>query len=42
MEATFWALISPILAIIISSITKEVNLSLIFWNSCKMWSLLQF
>lgn len=29
MEATFWALIPPILAIIISLITKEVNLSLI-------------
>lgn len=29
MEATFWALIPPILAIIISLITKEVNLSLL-------------
>ena len=29
MESTFWALIPPILAIIISLITKEVNLSLI-------------
>lgn len=29
MEATFWALMPPILAIIISLITKEVNLSLI-------------
>lgn len=29
MEATFWALVPPILAIIISLITKEVNLSLI-------------
>ncbi len=28
MEATFWALVPPILAIIISLITKEVNLSL--------------
>ena len=28
MQATFWALIPPILAIIISLITKEVNLSL--------------
>ena len=29
MDATFWALVPPILAIIISLITKEVNLSLI-------------
>lgn len=29
MEATFWSLIPPVLAIIISLITKEVNLSLI-------------
>lgn len=29
MEASFWALIPPILAIIISLITKEVNLSLV-------------
>jgi Na+/H+ antiporter NhaC len=29
MEATFWALVPPILAIIISLVTKEVNLSLI-------------
>lgn len=29
MESTFWALVPPILAIIISLITKEVNLSLI-------------
>lgn len=29
MEATFWALVPPILAIIISLITKEVNFSLI-------------
>lgn len=29
MEATFWALVPPILAIIISLITKEVNLSLV-------------
>lgn len=29
METTFWALVPPILAIIISLITKEVNLSLI-------------
>lgn len=29
MEATFWALVPPILAIIISLLTKEVNLSLI-------------
>ncbi len=28
MEATFWALVPPILAIVISIITKEVNLSL--------------
>ena len=28
MEATFWALVPPIVAIIISLITKEVNLSL--------------
>jgi len=28
MEATFWALVPPILAIVISLITKEVNLSL--------------
>ena len=28
MEATFWALVPPILAILISLITKEVNLSL--------------
>lgn len=28
MEATFWALVPPLLAIIISLITKEVNLSL--------------
>ena len=28
MNATFWALVPPILAIIISLITKEVNLSL--------------
>ena len=28
MEATFWALVPPILAIIISLVTKEVNLSL--------------
>ena len=25
MEATFWALVPPILAIVISLITKEVN-----------------
>lgn len=30
MEATFWALVPPILAIVISLITKEVNLSLFF------------
>ena len=29
MEATFWALVPPILAIVISLLTKEVNLSLI-------------
>lgn len=29
MEATFWALIPPILAIIIRLITKEVDLSLV-------------
>lgn len=29
MEATFWVLIPSILAIIISLITKEVNLSLL-------------
>ena len=29
MEASFWALIPPILAITISLITKEVNLSLV-------------
>lgn len=29
MEATIWALIPPVLAIIISLITKEVNLSLV-------------
>lgn len=29
MQATFWALVPPILAIIISLITKEVNLSLV-------------
>ncbi len=28
MTATFWALLPPILAIIIALITKEVNLSL--------------
>ena len=28
MSATFWALVPPILAIVISLITKEVNLSL--------------
>lgn len=29
MEATFWALVPPIIAIVIALITKEVNLSLV-------------
>ena len=39
MYATFWALIPPLVAIILALITKEVYSSFIYWN-CYGWFIL--